>query len=295
MDKNNCLKEYQNNDCFQAELKYQKGKLHVTYIIIISTIFIIFSIAIIAGGDSLLSGQLSLASTVSSIILSAIAIFMSISGERKTDSIRDQLVETASKLDNTTNDVQKSNEKMLSNLMESIENVRNLHDRIVEIKTSMSSFENSLSATKELVESNFNQDNPTSKGSIESKFQESLYIEFLFKGIRKKLDKDMKIAFDILVQYTTLNSIEKKGTGFYGSEIKDFIYEHTNHGLNDYEYGIMWGLFQAITGLVYGDDSIKELYKISKTIYELNENEIDKENIKNYHQNYSNVPIENER
>ena len=62
--------------------------------------------------------QFSMASTITSIILSVIAIIMSITGEGKTEGIRNQMTETTQELRNTVNTVQEINNGVGESLRE---------------------------------------------------------------------------------------------------------------------------------------------------------------------------------
>lgn len=250
MKSEKCLKEYMNNDCYKAEIKYQKTKIHVLYLIIIAVILMVLSLAIALGGDTALNGQLSFASTFTSIILSAVAIFMSISGERKTDSIRDQLVETVFKLENTTNQVQVSNEKMQTDLKESIINANNLNEGIIELKKSISNVDNNLSATKELFESRLNESislNPNIGDNEEKSFNE---IEKMYHATRERINDDnLKKNFDILMIYVTEISISQnlKKVSLYVNELKTY-FNKLNIEISNFDFGTIWGCFLTISG-----------------------------------------------
>lgn len=88
-------------------IKYEKRKIHMRYIAAISTGICIWMIAMNASANTEFIAQLSLAGTISSIILSVIAIIMSITGEGKTEAIRNQILETTQELKHTVASVEK--------------------------------------------------------------------------------------------------------------------------------------------------------------------------------------------
>ncbi len=131
---NNCLKEYASNDCYVSEIKYIKNKLHTRYLIGISVGFIVLSILLVTKGDATFSSQLSMGSTISSIILSAIAIFMSISGENKMSGIQNQMIETSTKMSKVANQIENLNENMLDSLTEKLKVMDTLIEKMDGVK-----------------------------------------------------------------------------------------------------------------------------------------------------------------
>lgn len=96
-------------DADKYKLKFEKMKLHCVYI---SGICIGISILVVinsAIGDDIFIGKLELAGTITSIILSVIAIIMSISGEGKTEAIRNQMAEIIKDLEKTVGMVNEIN------------------------------------------------------------------------------------------------------------------------------------------------------------------------------------------
>lgn len=129
----NCTKEFQNSDCYQNELKYEKNKLHVRYLLIIAGIILCLGIVIAVGNDTGFSAQISMASTISSIILSVVAIFMSIVSENRNSSAQNYMLEASTKLSlsvsqiediaSALNEKMKNVEKYTSNLSEKMDSI----------------------------------------------------------------------------------------------------------------------------------------------------------------------------
>lgn len=135
----NCIKEYQNNECYQQELKFEKGKLHIRYLLIIATVLVIIGISAQLGNDNNFSSQISMASTISSIILSAIAIFMSISGENKNSYVQNQMTETSSKLSETVKQLGDINETILTALDDKLKEISGIKDELKSISENVDS------------------------------------------------------------------------------------------------------------------------------------------------------------
>lgn len=113
------------------ELKYLQMKLHLRYITGISLGIVVWMVASGAANNTEFSSWISFASTVTSIILSVIAIIMSITGESKTDAMRNQMEETAQKLEETANAIEAANKKNEENINELKENIHILQEKVV--------------------------------------------------------------------------------------------------------------------------------------------------------------------
>ncbi len=96
---------------YEIKLKCVKAKLHSRYIACISIGILVWIVATGEANTKEFSSWISFASTVASIILSVIAIIMSITGEGKTDAMREQMEETACKLDNVANNMSEETAK----------------------------------------------------------------------------------------------------------------------------------------------------------------------------------------
>ena len=121
--------------------KYEKGKLHARYLFIIAGILAIIGISIVLGGSSEALGQISMASTLSSIILSSIAIFMSISGENKLNYTHDKLVETSDRMSDITADIEKANSKLDNTINQKFMKIDDIFDRLERIGQSVDNVE----------------------------------------------------------------------------------------------------------------------------------------------------------
>lgn len=107
-------------------IKYEKVKLHIKYIIGMSIIISSITIILASYNNREFVNEISFASTITSIILSVIAIIMTIVGETKSENTKDKLINLSEnledivcKIENTTNEfenVMKSNKEMKTQL-----------------------------------------------------------------------------------------------------------------------------------------------------------------------------------
>lgn len=123
-------KSSKSDNYLDEKIKYEKQKIHCRYI---SCICIAISIWLITTSTYKQSGfieQISFASTITSIILSVIAIILSITGEGKTEGIRNQMMETTQELRNTVKTVQGINKGVESSLEELKKGLNELQEKI---------------------------------------------------------------------------------------------------------------------------------------------------------------------
>lgn len=146
-------KEYK---CFRGEYdseccknRVEEAVKHCIYIIVLiaGIACLILALTIKLSDNSAFADQLSFASTVTSIILSIIAIWMSISGERNINDVKQRVSDSAIKLEGSTKesielvenlkntfDVQeKTYKQIINNLENVISNVENMKNSIGEL------------------------------------------------------------------------------------------------------------------------------------------------------------------
>lgn len=114
----------------EMRLKYEKNKIHSRYIACICIGICIWIIITNTAQQVDFVAQLSMASTVTSIILSVIAIIMSISGEVTTEGIRNQMLETIQELHTTANIVKDINSEVKDNILELKKSIDELQGKI---------------------------------------------------------------------------------------------------------------------------------------------------------------------
>lgn len=122
-----------NYEEYEVKIKCVKSKLHSKYLLIIATMICIWLFAVTTHGDSDFVAQISFASTITSIILSVLAIIMSITGEGKTEQMKEQLENAAKQINESqrvVNEINKSIEKNLSQL--NVE-IKRLSDKVDDV------------------------------------------------------------------------------------------------------------------------------------------------------------------
>lgn len=115
---------------YELKVKCMKTKLHSRYIACISAGIVIWVLATGKANSPDFANWISFASTITSIILSVIAIIMSITGESKTDAMREQMEETTKKLEATANAIENANKVNKENIKELKENLVLLQAKI---------------------------------------------------------------------------------------------------------------------------------------------------------------------
>lgn len=115
---------------YNERLKVEKQKLHVKYIAGICITIATVVLAYRTSDVQTFVDQLSFSSTIASIILSVLAIIMSISGEGKTEGIRSQMTETTLELRKTVKTVQTINDGVITNLKQLQDGMNELQMKI---------------------------------------------------------------------------------------------------------------------------------------------------------------------
>ena len=135
-----------NYDEYELKLKCMRTKLHCRYIACIATGIVIWLITTGTSSNEKFPELISFASTITSIILSVIAIIMSITGESKTDVMRNQMEETAKKLDVVTNELRKDMDTAngdIRNLISQLDKqIKILQDKVDKVPEQVNQYKN---------------------------------------------------------------------------------------------------------------------------------------------------------
>lgn len=137
---------------FEIRLKCLKTQLHSRYILCISLGIVVWMLASGDANNPEFSSWISFASTVASIILSVVAIIMSITGEAKTEAIRNQMEDATHRLD---------------------EAVKNITLANADINTSIVHLQEKIDSMSEKVD-NFSKDSQKSDMTVEKNMQEKI-------------------------------------------------------------------------------------------------------------------------
>lgn len=172
--------------------KYEKVKLHIIYLTIIAVILVVIGISIALGGNGEALGQISMASTVSSIILSAIAIFMSISGENKLSYTHNKLVETSDRMSGITDNIEIANSLLDNTINPKLTKIDDIFDRLERIGQSVDNVE------KEVLSRTTLSVNENSTVTISSNVLWQVYNDML-RDQSTTFDKIVKAAIEYVI------------------------------------------------------------------------------------------------
>ncbi|MCI5872528.1 MAG: hypothetical protein PUJ55_12130 [Clostridiales bacterium] len=100
----------------RAEYELAITKMRARYLGILALVVITWQVAIYCVSSEQFVDELSLAATVSSIILSVLAIIMSISGNKTMNEIEVRLGDTASKMNTSSNKATEINDSLIKNI-----------------------------------------------------------------------------------------------------------------------------------------------------------------------------------
>ncbi len=149
------------NNYIELEKKHSLLKLHMIYVLCIACFLCVVFLTYKLSDADKFGEMLSFAGTISSIILSIVAIFMSINGEGKSDEIRremsnssNKLAETADGLENHLDNVLiqiKELEKRLNKKLDGVgSEVENIHKDTTELKKAQVALEKGNSETDQM-------------------------------------------------------------------------------------------------------------------------------------------------
>lgn len=127
------MEKKENADTIQNE----KNKLHIKYLIAIASVISLGSIVLSLCNKDTFVAQVSFASTITSIVLSVIAIWMSISGERTTNDIKIRILESTDRLAKTTENVEILNNKNESIMNTQLDELNNVKEKLEAITHSV--------------------------------------------------------------------------------------------------------------------------------------------------------------
>ena len=116
----------------EDKMKCEKMKLHTTYICIIAMVFVMSVVILRFCNDSIFKNCISVSSTVTSIILSVIAIILSVTGERTTNEIRNKVGDSVEQLEECTNKSSALAEELTETMQQLNELYKNMNEKIVD-------------------------------------------------------------------------------------------------------------------------------------------------------------------
>ncbi|BCJ98095.1 hypothetical protein [Anaerocolumna chitinilytica] len=245
----------------------EKSRLHIRYIVIIAIIITLGSLVLAGYDNQSFVGQFSFASTITSIVLSVVAIWMSISGERTTNEIKTKIIDATDRLDNAVINVQDINKTFDKSFKEKVESIQNIHTEFSNVVLELESVKSEVVSTKEYVQEAFDFNKITlSKQNTSEQYTDDEYIR-LVKNIQ--LLANSQPALDVLnksILYV-IETREARGVGEVTLEsFIDFYRKLINVDvLNDlFNVGIIWSAVKLlnITGLLESPTAVEKVKKI---------------------------------
>lgn len=131
------------------QIKQEKRSLHTKYICGIALSITLLSIVLSAYDHNAFVAQFDFASTIVSIVLSVIAIWLSISGEQKTTEIKDKIVESADRLSKTTKNVRNLNNQYKETMDNQLEKLENVQKQLSDLLASVADVKEQVAVTRE--------------------------------------------------------------------------------------------------------------------------------------------------
>lgn len=169
-----CYMGKEMEECCQAKVKDALARRTSVYMLVMAVALLIISLTIKTSENEVFTNQVSFASTITSIILSVIAIWMSISGERQNSEIKERVVSASDKLFET---VSKSQD-ITSELIETLEKQKGLYDNI---SNEINRVDSSIGEMKEL----FTTNKESKKEGTKENIIENDYLIGTIKGLKK--------------------------------------------------------------------------------------------------------------
>lgn len=196
------------------KIKCEKQKIHTTYIVVISVILLVMGFVSASASETKFVSEFSFASTITSIILSVIAIWMSISGERTTNSIVNKIDDSMEHLLDTTKMAQKLNSEII-NLFEQQKNFyKEMDDKFLEMSECMHGVKDDVAITKEkLLEKDFDK---TITVNSDSKLEPNEIFERITYRMNAKV---MRIISKSVIGASKLSTDKTKDTFNYMIEL----------------------------------------------------------------------------
>ncbi len=136
-EKTICYMGKEMEECCKSKVKDALNRRTSFIMLGLAVLLLIFALTIRTADNDIFVNQVSFASTITSIILSVIAIWMSISGERQTSEIKEKVVIASDKLADTVNESQKIMKDLKETLKEQNSIYMGISDKITSVDVSL--------------------------------------------------------------------------------------------------------------------------------------------------------------
>lgn len=223
-----------NNKEYKYLLEVEVSKLIWKFLFFISLAGIVIVIIGACSGEKKFVNEVSFASTISSIILSVIAIIMTIAGEQKTDNTKNKLVGVSDDLNKITGDIKDStkNLKELKNLDEKLKKIDEIVTRVTNIEKITTENNKKAGITDKIEPSN----------SIDIHKNES-YNKMNYKNLYKNLVYGAHNNYLLSGLYYIFQMIEKGN----GIPVENFVKLMSLLGIDSNSAQYYWGMSMVFT------------------------------------------------
>jgi len=157
-------------------MKYEKNKLHTKYIVALSILVSFGSIVLSTYNQEAFVSQFSFAGTITSIILSIIAIWMSISGERSTNEIRNKISDSTDSLLKTSKKIKRLNNNYEKTMSTQLEELKTVQEQLTKILSSVDSVSQEVSQMQKNT-----VDTPTSENNALNSEQKKAIFNIIYQ------------------------------------------------------------------------------------------------------------------
>lgn len=240
-------------------VQYEKLKLHIKYIIAISLILFFGSIVLATSNQNEFVSQVSFAGTITSIILSVIAIWMSISGERTTNDIRMKIAESTERLSGTTKEIEILNNNHKKTMGKQLDELKNVQEQLTQVIQSINNVEKQVSYMYE-------KNNTTNSNAINNNAMDENPKFTLFCSIYSWITYNNH--FQELIFCKMAQIIIPKHTSHTAFTLEEILYSLSQTGINvNYYMGyinICWGIINTLLAASMFDDNetVQRIYGI---------------------------------
>ncbi|NNJ32659.1 hypothetical protein [Lacrimispora defluvii] len=187
-------------------------------------VFIAFGCLVVAGSSQeSFVGQFSFASTITSIILSVIAIWMSISGDRTNNEIKDKMINATNRLDCVTCNIEKINSTYENKVIEQIRALEGVDKKLQEMGGDLTDVKKQLFNT---IAPRKNQDNTE---YLLNNFADNEIAEIYIRSISALTQKGRCMEYKILKEFKL--EIENNNDINSSSTIKNAVERSTEDKL----------------------------------------------------------------
>ncbi len=236
--------------------KHEILKLHYKYLIVISAILLFGGIVLASADQTEFAAQVSFASTITSIILSVIAILMSLWGERTTNEIKTSITESAERLSGYTKEIGVLNNSHKETMDKQLDELKNVQEQLTQVIQSIGNVEKQVSSIYH---------NNTNPGTIGNAMKSSQGIQ-LFRLIYSWATTNDYSGEWIFCKITEF-VIQKHSQHhpFYFNEMTTILaYNNININLYWNSINIYWGIINTLLAAsVFDDaDTLTNIYKI---------------------------------